>query len=185
MPVALLTCPAQEVIMKRLSAHFAMAAVAVLLIPAPGSAQPGRLTIRQVGTPAPTGLGNFGRVGEPIRPGGVWLGRHRERGSRYGRGAGYGSGYGYDYGYGALGGWGGGLYEDPEAFRDAGFFAGSGDAHVVGGRVHYDYDRGYPYDWYRPRDASPARSSADNGESPARISCEVEAAGVRVCRGRR
>lgn len=84
----------------------------------------------------------------------------------------------------------GGLTEDPEALRDQGFFADSGDSWAANGRAVYDYDRGYPYDWYRDSGeaAAPAEHVASAG---AMVRCDVTwvraARGgqspVRVCRG--
>ncbi len=78
------------------------------------------------------GWRDSGRPDRPRRPG-----RPRRRDS-FGFG-GYGIGFG---GYGI--GFGGDLN------RDRGYFATGGEAPAVAnGRVHYDYDRGYPYDYYR------------------------------------
>jgi hypothetical protein len=86
---------------------------------------------------------------------------------------------------GLVGGWGG-LYDDPAALRDAGFFTGPAEAYSDGVRVRYDYDRGYPYDWYRERSARTALPMAAAGRGgERRVSCSIEAAGVRVCRGQR
>jgi hypothetical protein len=122
------------------------------------------------------------RVAPPM-PNYLEVGRPFEFNSaqRYGRGRGYGRGLGL-----IGGGWGGGVYEDPESFRDAGFFAGSADAYSESGRVHYDYDRGYPYDWYREPSARTAKPMAGASVGrERRVSCSFEAAGVRVCRGQR
>jgi hypothetical protein len=72
--------------------------------------------------------------------------------------------------------------------RHGGYFAEGGEAlGVSGGRVDYDYDRGYPYDHYR---GSGDRSFADR-EPPRMRGCETtwtEHRGsgtrvpVRVCR---
>lgn len=64
--------------------------------------------------------------------------RHRRRGG--GDFGFYSDGY-YDGGYGV---------QDPHGYRDYGYFSGPGaaGAEASGGKAHYDYDRGYPYDHY-------------------------------------
>jgi hypothetical protein len=105
--------------------------------------------------------GGFGRIGG--------IGRH---------------GRGLSGGIGVIG-YGGNLIVDPDLYEgDDGFFAGSADASVRGGRAAYDYDRAYPYDWYR--DVPPARSqerAAIRHSGPSEVHCSVERAAVRVCRG--
>jgi hypothetical protein len=111
------------------------------------------------------------------------------RGGR--RGFGRFDGFGVGRGYG-LGWYGGGLIEDPEALRDQGFFADTGNSWTEHGRAVYDYDRSYPYDWYNDGDAEgpPPRRAANAG--PA-VRCEIswvadakgERSAVRICRGRR
>jgi hypothetical protein len=115
------------------------------------------------------GFGNYGDVGRPFVFG-------RSDRQRLGRG----------FVGGWFGPWGDGVYEDPEGVRDAGLFAGSADAFSDGNRVHYDYDRGYPYDWYRDGSARTSLPIADRRSGRAsQVRCGVEAAGVRVCRGQR
>lgn len=67
--------------------------------------------------------------------------RHDQRWRGRRRGGGYAYGYGYGIGIGGAG--------DPER----GYFADGGDARKGrDGQVDYDYDRGYPYDHYSPRE---------------------------------
>jgi hypothetical protein len=158
----------QEVTMKT-SLLPGLAALAIAALAWPASAQPGTLSTRIVGH-AQTGLGHYGDVGRPFPT--VQGDRHR----RFG---------GFRGGYGLIG-WGNGLYEDPESLRDAGFFAGPAEAYSDGNRVHYDYDRGYPYDWYRENSARTALPIARaSGAAQRQVRCGVENAGVRVCRGTR
>ena len=104
-----------------------------------------------------------GRPGRPSRP-------HRPRPRGFVGFGGYGIGYGGDLD------------------RDRGYFATAGEAPAVAnGRARYDYDRGYPYDYYR---GGPERSGGD--ETALRDSyCETqwtrdrrsgEQVPVRVCR---
>ena len=90
--------------------------------------------------------------------------------------------YGYAYGSGY-----GGMIESGEP----GFFVQSGDRpEVVNGRPHYDYDRGYPYDYYS--EAAPSRSEGGwTIYAPRAPSCETELTrdrrsgeqvSVRICR---
>jgi hypothetical protein len=106
-------------------------------------------------------------------------------GSGRGRRGGFGAGWiGYAYG---------GLIEDPESLRDQGFFAETGDAWAENGRAVYDYDRGYPYDWYRGSDAPTGAGPGPRLAAPPLVRCEIDWGGgtgrqrsaVRVCRGRR
>lgn len=92
--------------------------------------------------------------------------------------------------FGGLG-YGGGLVEDPETLRDQGFFAGPAEVQVANGGAYYDYDRAYPYDWYRDPEAA-AGEGAPRLAGPPPMRCDVTwvsgrgaAAPVRVCRGRR
>jgi hypothetical protein len=121
--------------------------------------------------PAPSGR----LVGFDRRPG---------RGSSVGRGRGFGRG-GFGYWLGAFGG---GLVDDPERHRDDGFFAGTGDASRVNGAAAYDYDRTYPYDWYRDDEATVVGEGPRSIPAP-RMRCDVSpvpgGSSVRVCRGRR
>jgi len=90
-------------------------------------------------------------------------------------------------------GYGGGIIEDPEAARDDGFFAGPAHAEASNGGAYYDYDRGYPYDWYNdgyePLRGGPERLAAAGPRVRCEISWVADAKGarspVRVCRGRR
>jgi hypothetical protein len=104
-----------------------------------------------------------GRHGRPSRP-------DRPRRRDIAGFGGYGIGYGSDFN------------------RDGGYFATQGETPAVAnGRARYDYDRGYPYDYYR---GGPERSGGD--ETALRDSyCETqwtrdrrsgEQVPVRVCR---
>ncbi|MDB5671649.1 MAG: hypothetical protein JWO25_2608 [Alphaproteobacteria bacterium] len=150
---------------------FGMAALSATMAgTGPAAAQPASLAARAISPRAGFGTPDFQAVGRPFSFG---------SGQRHGRGRGFGRGANY---------WGGGLwnegYEDPAVLRDAGFFAGPAQAFSDGNRVHYDYDRGYPYDWYRPSRTALPMATVGNGRA-RRISCNVETAGVRVCRGGR
>ena len=168
------------------------AAVIAFACPAPAAAQPAFLA---PATPVGGRLGPaFGPAGLPGLAGrggntnpawsmgdGVRLGS----GHRPARGHGPGPSRGYG-GYGFYGGYGGGLIEDPESYRDQGFFAGSADARAENGRAAYDYDRAYPYDWYREGSARTSLVRAEPRPTAAPdYRCRIERAGVRVCRGRR
>jgi hypothetical protein len=86
----------------------------------------------------------------------------------------------------------GGLVEDPESLRDQGFFAGPAEVQVANGGAYYDYDRAYPYDWYRDPEAAAAQAAPRMAAAPV-MRCDVAwvsgrgaaASPVRVCRGRR
>jgi hypothetical protein len=122
------------------------------------------------------------RVAPPAAGRVVRYDRRPTHGRGFGRGQG---GFGFGYGWSA---YGGGLVEDPERHRDDGYFAGTGDSATVNGAAVYDYDRAYPYDWYRgddewARDERPRRRAA-----PPTVRCEiapVSGSAVRICRGRR
>jgi hypothetical protein len=90
--------------------------------------------------------------------------------------------YGFAYGYGS-----------GQTLRreGPGYFVQSGDApEVLNGRPDYDYDRGYPYDYYS--EAAPTRSGGGSNTHSARTSyCETkltrdrrtrEQVTVRICR---
>ena len=114
-----------------------------------------------------------GRIDRPDRPNRPHRRHRRHRDDVYDHG------YGYAYGYGI--GIGGVI--DP----DRGYFATGGEAIQVGsGHVDYDYDRGYPYDHYRPGEQEtaydmPGRPSycetrwTRDGQSKDRVP-------VRICR---
>jgi len=66
------------------------------------------------------------------------------RGERHDHDSGYAYGWGGGYGYGYSG-----IGDDSLLANAYGYFAQDGTgAKVDGGEVHYDYDRGYPYDYY-------------------------------------
>jgi hypothetical protein len=181
----------------KLRLAFGLAVVSAAMFSATALAQRG-LATRQVGHAPPSGLGNYGNVGMPSPP--PYYGRDfRDRGTTLYLGyrgpsqlpanrpqLRYRGGYG---GYGGyppyVGGWSSGLIEDPERYRDAAYFAGPADSWHEGGRPYYDYDRGYPYDWYRDDWARTAMPIASAKPVDTALRCEVEGAGVRVCRGRR
>jgi hypothetical protein len=146
--------------------------------------------------PHPSGRAAIGN----LPPGAFGYGVGRRPGARF-RGGGHrrfggGSGGGFGRGF-FLGGLGGGLIEDPDAGRDAGFFAGPAGVQEANGGAYYDYDRAYPYDWYR----GPVAREAPRAASAAAIRCDVTWVGggvgggaggrggartpVRICRGRR
>jgi hypothetical protein len=160
--------PAQEVMMKP-TLLFGLAVLSAGALGGGASAQPEARLAPMVSGHVQPGFGHYGDVGRPFVFG-------RSDSQRRGR----------SIRPGWIGGWGDGVYEDPESLRDAGFFAGSADAYSDGHRVHYDYDRGYPYDWYREgsaRTSLPIAYRRSGGQSQVR--CGVEAGGVRVCRGGR
>ena len=132
----------------------------------------------------PTGYNRIGSVhrGGFVGPGHCFRQNRRCFANRFRRGFGFGL-IGYDYG---------GLVVDPDSLRDQGFFADTGESWRENGRAVYDYDRGYPYDWYR----DPASAAAGGGRRFApgpMVRCDVSWVGggrngpaaVRVCRGRR
>jgi hypothetical protein len=173
----------RETIMNRLLITFAMLPAAAMALPQAASA---RDVMRAATSPSHghVSQGAFGQIagpGFPVNgPSGIagpgfpgQDGHHHRRGHEWGAQGGYWPVYGY-----------GGVYEDPEKLRQAGYFSGPAGSWVEDGQVHHDYDRGYPYDWYRERNRAEApRMSGAPRE--ARVSCAVETAGVRVCRGGR
>jgi hypothetical protein len=119
---------------------------------------------------------------ESIRP------RHGVQRGGFGR-IGRIGGRGFAGGIGVIG-YGGNLIVDPDLYEgDDGFFAGSADVRRRGGRAAYDYDRAYPYDWYRdspssrPADRRDVERGALRHSGPNEVHCSVERAAVRVCRG--
>ena len=160
---------------------FAAAAAAMLLATAPAAAQRSGLAAssgraaahHRIGTP---GRGFFVGTGPCARQ------TRRCVANRVGRGRGFGL---FAYGFG-------GLTDDPESLRDQGFFADTGDSWRENGRAVYDYDRGYPYDWYRDPEAAAVEAAPRPGGPPA-VRCELNwvagakgaRSAVRVCRGGR
>jgi hypothetical protein len=126
--------------------------------------------------PGGPGFGGGPYLGAPFRGDG-----HRRFGGGFGGGI-FRGGLGY----------GGGLVDLPEyAGRDAGFFAGRAEARAANGGAYYDYDRAYPYDWYRDPDGAERTAPRIAAAAPT-IRCDVTwVAGrdgrspVRICRGRR
>lgn len=168
----------------RNAVRLAVGAVAIFLATSPVMARHGR----PAAAPGrPTFYNPIGKIRRGLANGGAQCTAQTRRC--------LGNGVGRHRGDGLIGGWVGygygGLIEDPESLRDQGFFAGTGDAWAENGRAVYDYDRGYPYDWYR----DPGAPAADAGPPPGppMMRCEVSwVAGtrgarspVRVCRGRR
>ncbi|MEA3003630.1 MAG: hypothetical protein QOH81_2418 [Sphingomonadales bacterium] len=165
------------------AARLAVAGAAALMAAAPAAAQHGAFAdpalSRGHGRHMPPGGPGFGgapHFGAPFRGD-----RHRRFGAGFGGGIFWGLGYG------------GGLVDDPEyAGRDAGFFAGRAEARVANGGAYYDYDRAYPYDWYRDPDRA-ARTAPRVAAAAPMIRCDVAwvaARGggrspVRICRGLR
>jgi hypothetical protein len=107
-------------------------------------------------------------------------GRCRDR-NFLGYGFGYGYGYGYDEDFG---------YRDMMAEARNGYFNHGGESRGVrNGRVRYDYDRGYPYEYYRDHRDGGDYDRAPEYTARARY-CETELTrdrrgqqvSVRVCR---
>ena len=104
--------------------------------------------------------------------------RHRDRPHRF-------RGFRPWWGIGYVGYPGGYVYTEPS--RDQfGYFGAGGEALEAGREVIYDYDRSYPYDWYR----APSDKVIRTGTQSA-YRCEMErvsgpdgqgSATVRVCR---
>jgi hypothetical protein len=142
-----------------------------------------------------TTIPSGGLVGRPIRHGnhhfgnrfGVgtfedrWAGRHGHRRGHRRDWPGYFPVWGY---YGDGDG-----YVETEMTPDMfGYFATGGEVELVDGQAMYDYDRSYPYDWYRGDRTEPAGVQI---AYPAAPRCETswvpDASGrervpVRVCR---
>jgi hypothetical protein len=130
--------------MKTLGAIAAALLIASATLAAPALAQSAGFDFvrSEPGAGAPPGGPNGGQWnGERPRDRERW----RERCRRNGRCGDWGShGYGYGYGYGGLG------HQDMLAGGRYGYFSQSGDARrLSNGRPVYDYDRGYPYEYYR------------------------------------
>ncbi|HEY1606678.1 MAG TPA: hypothetical protein VGF77_13880 [Allosphingosinicella sp.] len=162
-------------------ACFAAGAAAILLAAVPAAAQRSGLGAASSARARSAAHGRVFFAGRNRAFKGHCLARGRRCfGNRIGRDIGL---IGYDYG---------GLIDDPESLRDQGFFADTAESWSENGHAVYDYDRGYPYDWYR----DPAPETAGRGPrlaAPPTVRCEVEwvtgargaHAPVRVCRGRR
>jgi hypothetical protein len=86
------------------------------------------------------------------------------------------------YGYWGYGGDGDGYADTIPTLDEGGYFTSGGEVYArEGARPVYDYDRGYPYEWYKP--AAERSSAARPPQRLARqISCASEGP-VRVCRG--
>ena len=157
------------------------AGAAAILLGAPAAAQRSGLAASPARPAMHNRTGIVGRTGfVRSRP---CPGRNRRCfGNRFGRRAGIGL---FAWGYG-------GLTEDPESLRDQGFFADTADSWQENGRAVYDYDRGYPYDWYRDPAAGAVEAVPHSAEPPM-VRCEIDwvasargaRSAVRVCRGRR
>jgi hypothetical protein len=159
---------------------FTAGAAAILLAgSAPAQRHAGAMTSENSGAALHRG-GHGGR----LTGGGMGCGRLAAAacsGVQRGRGRGA-RGFGWPgFGYGEL-------IEDPDA-RDDGFFAQTGDSWTANGYAVYDYDRSYPYDWYRGSPPAPARARL---RPPPMMRCDVTwvpggrgaPSPVRVCRGR-
>jgi hypothetical protein len=96
-----------------------------------------------------------------------WRGRHsRRHGERDDGMFGYGGGVGYD-------GYDGSYASTPPAPDQFGFFGNGGEATLVNGQAVYDYDRSYPYEYYRgPRREEAAADGANAGRA-AHSGCET------------
>lgn len=115
------------------------------------------------------GLGH-GRSWSVRRPGSWRGGRHDQGRGRQGEAGGY---------------WGAGIAaEDSPAFAD-GFFSDGEVVQTPAGRVRYEYDRGYPFDFYRQAEARTTPPPREEGPS-----CDVDwvrgdggrTVPVRICR---
>ncbi len=94
-------------------------------------------------------------------------------------------GYGYGYGYGGLG------HQDMIAGGRYGYFSQGGHApRTANGRATFDYDRGYPYEYYGESDRSD-RSDGRGTRYARSRDCSIEstrdrrtgrAVEIRVCR---
>jgi hypothetical protein len=180
------------------AARFPAAAALLLIAAAPAAAQHGaqhmaqhgaQQMAREMATNGPAASfgrhRGFGFAGPGLRFGDPRVRSRHDRGcGRFGRRGCFGGNF---FGWGGFGY--GGLVDDPEALRDEGFFA-DGDAWTEEGRAVYDYDRAYPYDWYRDPGTAPRPGLRPAG--PA-MRCDVSwvsgrggaATPVRICRGRR
>ncbi len=167
------------------------AVTAALLLP---SAAAGAQTAAQN---APTFAAPEAGSGVKPRPGGAsgrWLNadrpRDRERWRKHcGKNGRCGNwdyhGFGFGYGYGGLG------HQDMMAGGRYGYFSQGGEARALSnGRPVYDYDRGYPYEYYR--EGARAGRGGDRGNRYARgRECSLETTrdrrtgrevDIRVCR---
>lgn len=97
-----------------------------------------------------------------------WRGRHPGRhGDRDDGLIGYGGGVGYGRYYDSYA-------STPPAPDEFGFFGNGGEATLVNGRAVYDYDRSYPYEYYRgPRREEAAADGAGAGRA-AVSGCETK-----------
>ncbi|MFL6857025.1 MAG: hypothetical protein ACJ8EB_03850 [Allosphingosinicella sp.] len=170
-----------------------VALLAAVPMAAPAAAPPSGMVALPIGVaPGPhAGFGGGFRGGFDAGFGGV----------RFGAGAGPGHGrFRFMHGrhrhgdrrddYGAAGygaaGYAGGvpLAEDYPTVADGGFFGDGGALAARGGHVLYDYDRGYPYEYYRTRRDLPA-IAYETAPLPAPARCVTErvpGGPVRICR---
>ena len=92
-------------------------------------------------------------------------------------------GYDYAYGYGYAGD-GDGYVDTIPMSRDEGYFNTGGEVYArEGARPEYDYDRGYPYEWYRPTAGRSSVAGSSRRVAARHVSCSIEGSSVRVCRG--
>ncbi|MFL6862675.1 MAG: hypothetical protein ACJ8DZ_06725 [Allosphingosinicella sp.] len=164
---------------------FALTAVPAALLlaavpmAAPAAAAPSGMVALPIGV-APGPHAGFGgvRFGAGPGPGRFRFmhGRHRHGDRRDDYGA---------AGYGAAGYAGGvPLAEDYPTVADGGFFGDGGALAARGGHVLYDYDRGYPYEYYHTRRDLPA-IAYETAPLPAPARCVTErvpGGPVRICR---
>jgi len=103
-----------------------------------------------------------------------WRSDDRDDGERRRRDRRFRGGFGNGVSAFYYGGYGSGLsYDD----REGGFFSDGDAVRTANGRVRYDYDRGYPYEYYRARPAGDG-GGRDFARAPR---CSIER-NVRVCR---
>ena len=122
--------------------------------------------------------------GRPVtRAPGLSANRNFRRGRHHRRDR---DGDGFDYGYGYGIGYGGSID------GDRGYFAeDAGAPEVANGHARYDYDRGYPYEYFAEREREPAYAGRRSDVAPRVRGCETEwtqdrrsgrQVSVRVCR---
>jgi hypothetical protein len=190
--------------MKRLSCLCVAAALGFLTGPALAQHAGGAMLSGGAhgGHSAPAGgFGHFGRgFHQPDWFSGGWPDRPQTfspTGFRDRRGSGHGNGHhssrwdGWNHAYPAFWGYGSWGENDGYVFTEPsadmfGFYGAGGDVDVLNGSAVYQYDRSYPYDWYRGGPAETVRV-----HRAAETRCEMQVvpdgkgkgkASVRICR---